>query len=808
MSTPRQLGKYELLERLGHGGVAEVWKAYDTRLHRHVAVKLLQPNLRDDPDFLKRFEREAQLIASLHHPNIMQIHDFQIYTPPESPENHTSPIAYMVMDYVEGQTLADYIHNTSSKGQIPSPTEIVNLFISISQAIDYAHQKGMIHRDIKPANILLDRRNTSRNPMGEPILTDFGVAKMLSASSNTMSGAQLGTPLYISPEQARGYPGNERSDLYSLGVILYEMVTGVTPFRGNTPLDVMTQHINATPPTPSLINPQVPPTLTLVVMRSLDKDPAQRFPSAMSMTIAIAEALHVSLPEGLVTPRYPEDAEHMPTLAVPLAGDAQSPQILAASNPASLSGTPQGSVSFTPKLLAPSATNAQLAYPTVVAPQTHTTPAAHPTQYAGNTPQWNPGNQPRKKRGWLIAVTSILVVLLIASTLGAIWLVIPAFSTPANPVVGSAFYVNSGQHSNGTAQGIADQLRIYLRNIPAPAAGKSYYAWLLPDKNPERNPDDTGPRPIQPPLLLTNNLPVTNNTISYFYTGTPKHDNLLSTTSRLLITEEDSGRTPAAPSTDNTTWRYYAEIPQEHITGDRPGFSALTHIRHLFYNETNIEVLGLPGGLDFWMSSNTERVLEWSISARDYWHGQATSESDMQLMTNQFIRILDYLDGSSHVQVDVPPTIPVFTDPVTTKVALLSVGDQLQAPASSYREDPPGYVDHVLLHVGQVAKAPNIPADMLTHTRNIQDAVAHVKNWLNTVRKDTVQLFQLRNQPDQLRQDSTRALLDDLETNAQYAYLGQLNPATNTVRAGVIQAHYEIMHLAALEVTKNVPKQL
>ncbi len=142
------------------------------------------------------------------------------------------------------ETLADYLRKTSSRGQIPSPTETVNLFTSISQAIDYAHQQGMIHRDIKPANILLDQRNTTHNTMGEPILTDFGVAKLLSTSATSISGAQLGTPLYISPEQARGYPGDERSDLYSLGVILYEIVTGVTPFRGNTPLDVITQHIH------------------------------------------------------------------------------------------------------------------------------------------------------------------------------------------------------------------------------------------------------------------------------------------------------------------------------------------------------------------------------------------------------------------------------------------------------------------------------------------------------------------------------------------------------------------------------------
>src|SRR6266581_1572791 len=190
MSTrPRRLGKYELQERLGLGGMAEVWKALDTQLQRYVAIKLLHANLKEDPHFIARFEREAQLIASLHHPNIVQ------------------------------------------------------LFTSIGIAVDYAHQQGMLHRDLKPANILLDQQNTTRNPMGEPILTDFGLAKLLGACSATLTAVQLGTPLYIAPEQVTGYAGNERSDIYSLGIILYEMVTGTLPFQGDSPTAVMSQHL-------------------------------------------------------------------------------------------------------------------------------------------------------------------------------------------------------------------------------------------------------------------------------------------------------------------------------------------------------------------------------------------------------------------------------------------------------------------------------------------------------------------------------------------------------------------------------------
>ncbi len=322
MSTEplRRLGKYELQERLGHGGMAEVWKALDTQLRRYVAIKLLHANLQADPDFVTRFEREAQAVASLRHPNIVQIHDFQVSEPPES----DSPTPYMVMAYIEGQTLATYIANTSARGKIPSPGEIVNLFTSISLAVDYAHQKGMIHRDIKPANILLDRHNAVRNPMGEPILTDFGLAKLLGVSAGTITAAQLGTPVYTSPEQVRGYPGNERSDLYALGVILYEMVTGARPFRGDTPLAILSQHLDAMPTSPVLLNPNIPPALTMVIMTALAKDPNARFARATTMTAAIAEALNVPLPESLGQATHPPDMRNMSTyISSPMLSDGR-----------------------------------------------------------------------------------------------------------------------------------------------------------------------------------------------------------------------------------------------------------------------------------------------------------------------------------------------------------------------------------------------------------------------------------------------------------------------------------------------------
>src|SRR5579884_3756738 len=322
MSTrPRRLGKYELQEQLGRGSMAEVWKALDTQLQRYVAIKLLHANLQEDPHFIVRFEREAQLIASLHHPNIVQIHDFQIAF-----SEQEGTLAYMVMEYVEGQTLADYIGQTSRRGNIPSPAEVVQLFTSISLAIDYAHQQGMIHRDIKPANILLDKRNTTRNPMGEPILTDFGLAKLMATSTKTLSGLWLGTPLYISPEQAQGHPGNERSDIYSLGVVLYELCTGVPPFQGDNPAAIMMQHVNVLPTPPSLINPYIPPALSMVILRALAKEPSARFASASTMAAALAEAFNMPVPDELGQPTFPQESMYMPTYLTPRSASSPGQQ--------------------------------------------------------------------------------------------------------------------------------------------------------------------------------------------------------------------------------------------------------------------------------------------------------------------------------------------------------------------------------------------------------------------------------------------------------------------------------------------------
>src|SRR6266516_54118 len=770
MSTsPRRLGKYQLQQQLGHGGMAEVWKALDTQLQRYVAIKLLHANLKEDPHFIARFEREAQLIASLHHPNIVQIHDFQIAS-----SEQEDTLAYMVMDYVEGQTLAEYIRNTSGQGNIPAPTEIVQLFTSIGLAVDYAHEQGMIHRDLKPANILLDARNTTRNPMGEPILTDFGLARLVGSSPATLTATQLGTPLYIAPEQVSGYAGNERSDIYSLGIILYEMVTGALPFQGDNPTQVMSQHLNTPPPSPVHYNPNIPPALIIVIMRCLAKDPAARFPSATSLAAAIAEALNVPVPESLGKPAYPVDAESMATYITP------RPSNLSSGATSSSPGLPIVKTSTPPPAwippsgpsYAPASSGGQSTPPVSMGSSsgaftpTHSTAKSTPAPLsssipgsgsfapaqsppAPSTPMFvpTPPPSPTRQRRWLLfSLIALLLIALLGGSLAAYFLFFHSGGTTsvgvpaAGSIVGHAFYVSSGQLADG-AQGIADQLQVDLQNVQAPPPGKSYYLWLLADKDTTHKPDLLGPAPIHPPIMLTNNLPVQQNGIvHYFYPGDAQHNNLLSATSRLLIILDVKGEPPTSPSTDRSTWRYYAELPQAVIAplpGHPPGLRGLDHIRHLYYNENNLLVLALYGGLDIWIFRNTEKILESSTSARDDFNGTTSSYGSMH---DLFTTVLDYLDGTPNVHLDVSPGTPIKADPTIAQIGLLMV-DKIHQGAE--RNNPPGDLFHMDLHLTELNRAPDATPQMHTLSQEIVVALGNVQGWLQQARTDAKQLFNI-----------------------------------------------------------------
>ncbi|MGE5265364.1 MAG: serine/threonine-protein kinase, partial [Acidobacteriota bacterium] len=266
------IGPYRIIEPLGQGGMATVFKAYHAMLDRYVAIKALHPAFKEDPTFLTRFEREARIVAKLDHPNIIPIYDFA--------EHEGTP--YLVMRYIEGETLKSLLV------QQPMPLErVLEILRPVTDALSYAHSQGVLHRDIKPSNILLSND-------GHIYLTDFGLARTTQPGSSTLSRDMLiGTPQYISPEQAKSESVDERSDIYSLGVVLFEMLTGRVPFSADTPYSVIHDHIYSPLPMPSSINPKLSPEIERVVLKALAKDPDARYRDARDLLQALELASRI-----------------------------------------------------------------------------------------------------------------------------------------------------------------------------------------------------------------------------------------------------------------------------------------------------------------------------------------------------------------------------------------------------------------------------------------------------------------------------------------------------------------------------------
>jgi eukaryotic-like serine/threonine-protein kinase len=274
---PRRLGgRYELGSVLGRGGMAEVFMARDTRLGRTVAVKTLRADLSRDPTFQARFRREAQSAASLNHPAIVAIYDTG-----EDFENGVS-VPYIVMEYADGSTLRDLLHS----GRRLLPERALEITAGVLQALDYSHRNGIIHRDIKPANIMLTRSGTVK-------VMDFGIARAMADNGMTMTqtAAVIGTAQYLSPEQAKGETVDARSDLYSTGCLMYELLTGRPPFVGDSPVAVAYQHVREEPQPPSSYDPEVSPAIDAVVLKSLAKSADQRYQSATEMRADIERVL-------------------------------------------------------------------------------------------------------------------------------------------------------------------------------------------------------------------------------------------------------------------------------------------------------------------------------------------------------------------------------------------------------------------------------------------------------------------------------------------------------------------------------------
>jgi serine/threonine-protein kinase len=296
----KTLGKYKIVEEIGHGGMATVYKGYQPSLNRYVAVKVLARELAKDEVFRKRFKREAEAVAKLSHPNIVPIYDFD--------EEPSLEALYIVTELVEG-SLKERLGRPMEK------EEAIRIAAEVARALDYAHRQGIVHRDVKPSNILLAKD-------GRAMLTDFGIAKMVAGTQYTETGRSIGTPTYMSPEQAKGQRIDGRSDIYSLGIVLYEMLTGRPPFIADTPISVLHKQVYEKPFPPRRFNPKIPRNLERIILKALAKERERRFRTAGDMARALEEAITPRIPfpsisrPKAVTLKYPP--EEAPTIAAPL----------------------------------------------------------------------------------------------------------------------------------------------------------------------------------------------------------------------------------------------------------------------------------------------------------------------------------------------------------------------------------------------------------------------------------------------------------------------------------------------------------
>jgi serine/threonine-protein kinase len=306
MTSPRLVGgRYEVGEVLGYGGMAEVHRGRDIRLGREVAIKILRADLARDPIFQNRFRREAQAAAGLNHPAIVAVYDTGEDPPAEGQD---APAPYIVMEFVEGQTLREIL---KTEGRLP-PERAMQITAEVCAALDFSHRSGIVHRDIKPGNVMITDAGTVK-------VMDFGIARALADNAATVTATQavIGTAQYLSPEQARGEAVDARSDVYSTGCLLYELLTGHPPFTGDSPVAVAYQHVRENPQVPSSVNSAVPPALDSIVMKALAKNPLNRYQTAAEM--------REDLQRGLAG--HPVAAEQVMT-------DAERTQYIATARPA------------------------------------------------------------------------------------------------------------------------------------------------------------------------------------------------------------------------------------------------------------------------------------------------------------------------------------------------------------------------------------------------------------------------------------------------------------------------------------------
>lgn len=345
--------------------------------------------------------------------------------------------------------------------------------------------------------------------------------------------------------------------------------------------------------------------------------------------------------------------------------------------------------------------------------------------------------------------------------------------------VGTAAFLSSGQVDQGLTQGYNDLITLNLHSLPAPQAGLTYYAWLMPDPT-----DDT-----MPPLLLGTLHPGQTGQVTLTYVS-PSHANLLASYSGVRITEQPGGSTPSIPSQDPTTWRWEGWIPNIPAPGDENHYSLLSHLRHLLAKDPTLEANNLPGGLALWLTRNVTKIEEWVSAAQGSWHGAQTSQEDADLIHRQMVRILEYLDGQSYAWLDLPAGSPWLVDQAGGKIGLI---DRVQ------NQTPPAYLEHVDLHLQGLAGAPGHTAAQQQLALLVDKVTTRMETDLRQVRTDASALVKIN--VTQLKQAKNLALLDEMARLSLEVTSGWFDPQTGENIGGVLWIMERLQQLATIPIT-------
>jgi eukaryotic-like serine/threonine-protein kinase len=313
----QQIEHYQIVEVIGGGGMGTVYRAYDVNLARPVAIKIMHQQFANRPEFQQRFQQEAQAAARLNHPSIVAVYHF----------GRQPGLLYIVMAYVQGLSLGAYLKQLAQRNQVVKLNETLTLLAQVADALGYAHRQGVVHRDVKPDNIIIARLDRPERPNEPPlraVMTDFGLAKLLEGGIETQSGTFMGTLPYMSPEQVMAKPLDGRSDIYSLGVILYQLATGQLPFNIKTPTEAVMKHLNEIPPLPQSIQPGLPPAVGQIILKALAKKPDDRYQSGSQLANALRQAAQ-EMDADVVAAEFAHDSD---LVSLVTKVEEQLPQIL------------------------------------------------------------------------------------------------------------------------------------------------------------------------------------------------------------------------------------------------------------------------------------------------------------------------------------------------------------------------------------------------------------------------------------------------------------------------------------------------